>query len=147
MSGWTDLVCLCGLILYDGPGLSIITVSNFEGCDKLDVAKVFGPLSDDSCDLLGRLQVHLKIQIQYHFTNAALGKPKINMQPYPFLLSHLQPLRAVVGGSGPGIGLALFVQSGIVRIPGEGLDAPGPECAGGRDLAVRHQAGLQAHRL
>lgn len=114
---WKDLVCLCGLVLHNGPGLSIITVSHFEGCDKLDGAKVFGPLCDDSCDLFGRLQVHL------------------------------QPLRSVVSGGGPGVGLALFVQPGVVGVPGEGLDAPGAEGAGGRDLAVRHQSGLHAHRL
>lgn len=63
------------------------------------------------------------------------------------LFTHLQPLRSVVGGSGPGVSLALFVQPGVVRVPGEGLDAPGAEGAGGRDLAVRHQPGLHAHRL
>lgn len=60
---------------------------------------------------------------------------------------HLQPLGAVVGGGGPGIGLALFVQPGVVGVPGEGLDAPGAEGAGRRDLSVGHQAGLHAHRL
>lgn len=114
---WEDLVCFCGLILHYGPGLSVIAMSHFEGCDKMDGAKVFGPLCDDSCDLLGRLQVHL------------------------------QPLRSVVGGGGPGVGLALFVQTGVVRVPGEGFDAPGAEGAGGRDLTVRHQPGLHAHRL
>lgn len=73
---WTDLVCLCGLVHHDGPGLSIITVSHFEGHDKLDGAKVFGPLCDDSCDLLGRQQVHLRTQKQLHFTKASLGKLK-----------------------------------------------------------------------
>lgn len=63
------------------------------------------------------------------------------------LFTHLQPLRSVVGGSGPGVCLALFVQPGVVRVPGEGLDAPGAEGAGGRDLTVRHQPGLHAHRL
>lgn len=69
------------------------------------------------------------------------------MQLYPALLSYLQPLRLVVGGGGPGVGLALFVQSGVVRVPGEGLDAPSTEGAGGRDLTVGHQPGLHAHRL
>lgn len=49
---WTDLVCPCGLILHYGPGLSIIAMGHFKGCDKLNGAEVFGPLCDDSCDLL-----------------------------------------------------------------------------------------------
>lgn len=61
--------------------------------------------------------------------------------------AHLQPLGAVVGGGGPGVGLALLVQPGVVGVPGEGLDAPGAVGAGRRDLAVGHQAGLHPHRL
>lgn len=114
---WEDLVCSCFLILHYSPGPSIITVGHFKSCNKLDGAKVFGPLCDNSCDFLGRFQVHL------------------------------QPLRSVVGGSDPGIGLALFVQPGVVRVPSESLNAPGAEGAGGRDLAVGHQSGLHAHRL
>lgn len=60
---------------------------------------------------------------------------------------HLKPLGSVVGGGGPGVRLALFVQPGVVGVPGEGLDAPRAEGAGGRDVVVRHQAGLHAHRL
>lgn len=140
---WTDLVCLCGLVLHDGPGLSIITVSHFEGCDKLDGAKVFGPLCDDPCDLFGRLQVHLTTQKQHRLRKCSNRQTKKNNMQ----LSYLQPLRSVVCGGGPGVGLALFVQPGVVGVPGEGLDAPGAEGAGGRDLAVRHQSGLHAHRL
>lgn len=114
---WENLVCLCGLVLNYGPQLSIITVGDFEGCDKLDRAKVFGSLCDDSCDPLGRLKVNL------------------------------YPLRSVVGSSSPGVGLALFVQPGVVRVPGEGLNAPGAEGAGGCNLAIRHQSGLHAHWL
>lgn len=60
---------------------------------------------------------------------------------------HLKPLGPVVAGSGPGICLALFVQTGEVRVPGKWLKAPCSEDAGRRDLAVWHQARLHAHRL
>ena len=60
-------------------------------------------------------------------------KASINLR---VLYPYLQPLRAVGGGSTPGIGLALLVQAGIVWVPGEGLDAPGPEGAGGCQLAI-----------
>lgn len=60
---------------------------------------------------------------------------------------YLQPLWLVVGGSGPSISLALFVQPSVVREPGEGLDAPGAEGAGGCDLTIGHQSGLHAHGL
>ena len=55
---------------------------------------------------------------------------------------YLQPLGAVVALCGPGVGLALLVQPGVVWLPGERLDAPGTKHAGGGDLAVRHQPGL-----
>ncbi len=73
---WTDLVFPRGLVLHNGPGLSVIAVSHFEGCDKLDGAKVFGPLCDDSCDLLGSMQIHLRTQKQRCFINAAVDKLK-----------------------------------------------------------------------
>lgn len=62
-------------------------------------------------------------------------------------LEHLKPLGAVGGGGGPGVGLALFVQTGEVRVPGERLHPPRAEGAGRRDLPVRHQARLHSHRL
>ena len=62
-------------------------------------------------------------------------------------LQHLQPLRAAVGGGRPGVGLALLVQAGEVRVPGQRLHPPRPKGAGRCDLPVGHQARLQAHRL
>jgi len=52
---WTNLVCLCCLILHYSPGLPIIAVSHFERCDELDGAKVFCPLCDNSSYPFGRL--------------------------------------------------------------------------------------------
>lgn len=60
---------------------------------------------------------------------------------------HLQPLRTTVAGSGPSVGLALLVQAGVVRVPGERLDAPRAEGAGGRHLGVSDQTGLDAQGL
>ena len=57
-------VCSGGLILDDGPGLAVVAVGNLEGGDKLHRAKVLGSLSDDACDPLGRLQVHLRTWIK-----------------------------------------------------------------------------------
>lgn len=65
---WTHPVVSCGVILHYGPGLSIITESNFESCNKLNGAEVFCPLRDDSCNLLRRQQVHLKNTRQVHVT-------------------------------------------------------------------------------
>lgn len=62
---WTEsanLVHPGGLVLHDGPGLSIVTVSHFKSWDKLDGPKVFGALRDDPWNLLWRLQIHLKNQ-------------------------------------------------------------------------------------
>lgn len=75
-----------------------------------------------------------------------MWQKKTKMQPWP-VFSHLQPLRSVVGGSSPGVRLALFVQPGVVRVPGEGLNAPSAKGAGGRNLMIRHQSGLHAHWL
>lgn len=123
-------------------------MSQFEGRDKLDGAKVFGPLCDDPCDLLGRPEVHLWTQKPLDFTNTAKEGLKENSNNRNVqLVCYLQPLRPTVGGGGPGVGLSLFVQPGVVGVPGEGLEAPGAEGAGGRDLAVGHQPGLHAHRL
>ena len=72
-NSWTHPVCLCSLVLHDGPGPPVITVSHFEGCDKLDGAEVFGPLSDDPCDLLGRPQINLRTQTQLFLTHTAMG--------------------------------------------------------------------------
>lgn len=117
-------------------------MSHFEGRDKLDGAKVFGPLCDDSCDLLGGLQVHLKTQ-----KHRLYRADKLRDQSAGLSGPHLQPLRLVVGGGGPGVRLALFVQPGVVRVPGEGLNPPCAEGAGRRDLAVGYQAGLHTHWL
>lgn len=54
-----NLVVLGALVLHCVPGLSVITVSQFEGRDKLDGAEILGSLCDDSGELFGRLQVHL----------------------------------------------------------------------------------------
>lgn len=62
---WTEsanLVRPGGLVLHDGPGLSIVTVSHFKSWDKLDGPKVFGALRDDPWNLLWWLQIHLKNQ-------------------------------------------------------------------------------------
>lgn len=59
-----DLVCPGGLILHDGPVLSVVTVRHFKSRDKLDRPEVFGPLRDDPRDPLWRLQVHLQNQNQ-----------------------------------------------------------------------------------
>lgn len=48
------------LILIYIPPLSIITVRHFVWADKLDMAKVFSALGDDTCDLGRNKQVHLK---------------------------------------------------------------------------------------
>lgn len=63
----TDLVCPRGLVLHDGPELSVITVSYFEGGNKLDRSEVFGALSDDPCYLLWRPQIHLQIRTTTRF--------------------------------------------------------------------------------
>lgn len=142
LSESADLVCPGGLVLHDGPGPSIVAVSHFERGDKLDGAEVFGALRDDPRDLLGRLQVHLQNQNQ----NQASGLEPQAGRRRP-RGQHLEPLGAVVGGGGPGVGLALLVQTGVVGVPGEGLQTPGPERTGPGDLTVRHQARLHSHRL
>lgn len=49
----TYLVFALLLILIDFPSLSVIAVGHFVWADKLNVAKVFSPLGDDSCNLGG----------------------------------------------------------------------------------------------
>lgn len=49
---------------------------------------------------------------------------------------YLDPLGAVVVGGRPSVCLAVLVQTGEVRVPGEAVDAPGAEGAGGGDLPV-----------
>lgn len=66
--------------------------------------------------------------------------------PWP-AFSYLQPLRAIVGGSCPGVGLSLLVQPSKVWVPGESLKSPGAKRAGGCDLPVQHQSGLHTHGL
>lgn len=56
------LVCLGFCVLDDGPGLAVLTVRHLEGADELHAAEVFGALSDDASDLLGRPQVHLRTE-------------------------------------------------------------------------------------
>lgn len=141
--GGSDLVRPGGLVLQDGPAPSVITVSHFESRDKLDRAKVFGALCDDPRDLLRRLQIHL----QNHNENQVSPLGQTRPGRPDGVAQHLEPFGAVVGGGSPGVGLALFVQTGEVGEPGEGLQPPRPECAGGCDLPVGHQARLHAHRL
>lgn len=143
---WTDPVFIGGLVLYDGPGPPIVTVSHFEGCDELDGAEVFGSLCDDPWYLLRRCKVHLKTH-KHVFLPQCKNKPPHTHRSALSRSVYLQPLWLVVGGSGPSISLALFVQPSVVREPGEGLDAPGAEGAGGCDLTIGHQSGLHAHGL
>lgn len=49
-------------VLDDGPGSAVLAVRHLEGADELHAAEVFGTLSDDARDLLGRLQVHLRTE-------------------------------------------------------------------------------------
>lgn len=56
----THLVLPLFRILIYIPPLSIITVSNFVWANKLDMAKVFSSLGDDSCNLGWHKQVHLR---------------------------------------------------------------------------------------
>lgn len=46
------LVRPCAPVLNDGPRLPVVAVRHLEGADELDGAEVFGPLCDDSRDLL-----------------------------------------------------------------------------------------------
>lgn len=61
--------------------------------------------------------------------------------------THLQPLGLPVVQRRPGVGLARLVQAGVVGVPGEGVDAPRLEDAGGCDLLVRDLVGFHAQRL
>lgn len=54
------LVLSLFLILVYVPPLSIITVSHFVWANKLDTAKVFGSLGNDTCYLGGHKKVHLQ---------------------------------------------------------------------------------------
>lgn len=54
-----DLIVAVILLLHRSPQLPVITVCNFENRHKLHHAEVFGPLSDDTTDALGLLQIHL----------------------------------------------------------------------------------------
>lgn len=101
-----NLICFRLVVFENGPVLAVITVSHFKGGHKLHITKVFGPLCDDPCDALWSEQVHL------------------------------QPLGAVINGCCPGVGLALLVQTSVMRVPGERLDPPGAERAGGCHLPV-----------
>lgn len=64
------LVRLRAPVLNDGPRLPVVAVRHLEGTDELDGAEVFGPLRDDSRDLLRRLQVHLRTQTEALGTRA-----------------------------------------------------------------------------
>lgn len=55
----TYLVCAGDVVLDYAPGLAVVAVGHLEGRNKLDCPKVLGPLGNDACDPLGRLQVHL----------------------------------------------------------------------------------------
>lgn len=56
----TDTHLAGSLLLIYGPLHTIVTVGYLIGCHILDVAKVTGPLGDDSCHLLLSAQVNLQ---------------------------------------------------------------------------------------
>lgn len=58
--------------------------------------------------------------------------------------SYLQPLGLVAVSSCPGVDLALFVQPGLPRLPGEHVHVESPEDAGGCDLVVLDMARLHS---
>ena len=66
---------------------------------------------------------------------------------FPRVWAYLQPLRSAVGGGRPGVGLALLVQPGVVRLPGKGVDAPGAKATGGGELPVGDETRLHAQGL
>lgn len=60
---WTDTHLAGSLLLIYCPMHTIITVGYLIGCNKLDMAKVTGPLGDDSCHLPLSAQVNLQEKI------------------------------------------------------------------------------------
>lgn len=73
--------------------------------------------------------------------------PASAMTFYHWRLPHLDPLWAVVVGRRPGVRLSLLVQSGKLRVPREGVNAPCAVRAGGWNLPIRDEARLHSQRL
>lgn len=113
----TDTHLAGSLFLIYGPLHTIITVGYLIGCHILDVAKVTGPLGDNSCHSFLSAQVNL------------------------------QPFLGTVALSCPGIDLALIVQPPQVGVPAKGTQVPRLVAAGGCYLAVRNRVILQAQGL
>lgn len=141
----SDLILSSALLLHHTPWLSIVTVSHFKQWHKLHHPKVLGPLSDDACEALCLLQIHLvKEQRQQLYSVSSFGfKGHLTADVSP----HLDPLWAVVACRRPGVRLSLLIQSGILRVPREGIDAPRAESAGGWKLPIWDEARLHSQRL